>query len=529
MARTTTGGGSMRRTAATLVLAMVLVWAGAASAAERSVAPSRSIRVHAAVVRLAASVRVRELPRVGRAPVSGSTRIPLRRPSSSQASPPAGVPAGRSLDAGAPSTAVSAGSPLPGALGDADNGSLWGGANFTPPDMGFAVGGGKEIELVNLVGRVWSGSPPSPGSAFRLDRFFASSGDDLSDPWVLFDAPSGRFFAGIFDITLGGEVLAVSKTADPGGSWYVYRVRYPSAVVTNGGCPDQGKGGVDDSLIGLGFNVFSSPGCPLRSIFKGAAVEVFNKSEAMSGSTLHLNYTDPMPSRFSLVPAHALSPQSTLYLASLDPGSGNKLHLTTATGVPTGSAHATFSNLPDLSVPSYSSPPKALQRGTSTKIDSGDDRTQNVVYRSGRLVVAQSMGCVPSEDRATRACVRLYEVDTSTNQLISALTLGKSGTYALYPAASITSAGDVVVTLGASSSSMYPSLVGLAVPIGTSTVAYSIVASGTAPNTTGRYGDYFATAIDPANADTFWAAGEIGGISGTKYAWNTAVVPVAVT
>jgi hypothetical protein len=54
--------------------------------------------------------------------------------------------------------------------------------------------------------------------------------------------------------------------------------------------------------------------------------------------------------------------------------------------------------------------------------------------------------------------------------------------------------------------------------------AKKVLVTGTAPNTTNRYGDYFAIAIDPSNTAQAWVAGEIGG--GT---WNTAVRQVTLS
>src|SRR5207247_4074562 len=127
---------------------------------------------------------------------------------------------------------------------------------LTPPDMGLAVGGGKVIQMVNVVGRVWTGT--TPGAVFNLSDFFATGTDFISDPWIIYDFPSGRFFAGIFDVDLGGEVIAISKTSNPAGAYWVYHVPYPSDKVTDGGCPDQGKIGVDADTVGLGFNEFDT-------------------------------------------------------------------------------------------------------------------------------------------------------------------------------------------------------------------------------------------------------------------------------
>jgi hypothetical protein len=263
----------------------------------------------------------------------------------------------------------------------------------------------------------------------------------LSDPWIKWDADSSRFFAGIFDISLGGEIIAVSQTSNPSGTWFLYRIQYPSTAggITAGGCPDQGKGGVDKNVVGLGFNEFSESGvagCPNAATFQGAGLEVFNKSQMLAGATVNFVFTDPLPTFFSLVPADTLTASATTeYFASLDSGTGTALHRVTSVGVPP--ATVTLSAPADITVPSYSNPPAATQKGTTTKIDSGDDRTQNVVVLGTKMTVTQTIGCKPSGDTTTRSCGRVYEVNNGTNTLKASRTISASGKYFFYPAATL--------------------------------------------------------------------------------------------
>jgi len=56
------------------------------------------------------------------------------------------------------------------------------------------------------------------------------------------------------------------------------------------------------------------------------------------------------------------------------------------------------------------------------------------------------------------------------------------------------------------------------------------VQTGNAGNATGRYGDYFAVAIDPLNQQNVWVAGEVGGHNGSgQNGWGTAVGQISVT
>jgi hypothetical protein len=429
-------------------------------------------------------------------------------------------------------TTVTPGTPLAGALGDGDNGTV-AGTQLTPPDMGFSANGTKEVEFINVVGKIWTGT--TPGTAFSLASFFSpgSPGDFLSDPWVKWDAGSGRWFAGILDVSLGGEIMAVSQTSDPAGTWNIYRVQYPSTAggITAGGCPDQGKGGVDNNVVGLGFNEFSESGvagCPAAATFQGAGLEVFNKAQMMAGATVNFVFTDPIASFFSLIPADTLTASATTeYFSSLNSGTGTALHRVTSTGVPP--AAVTLTQLADITVPSYSNPPAASQKGTTTKIDAGDDRTQNVVALGKMMTVAATVGCKPTGDTTTRACGRVYEVNNGTNTLKSSRTISKSGTYFFYPAATLIGTGTVAVAVARSSSTTFGSLYTTAGTWGGALATPVKVKAGTATNTTGRYGDYFAAAPQPGTTNKFWVAGEIGGTSGSTLKWNTAAGPVTAS
>lgn len=505
--------------------------AAASTGASARVAGGRAIRDHSGSVARAGTVNVAALPRYVPSK-RGTVRLPLRRGPQSATGPASVSPGGT---AGVrPLVTVTPATPLSGALGDGDNGTVLG-AQFTPPDMGFSANGTNKVELVNLVGKIWTGT--TPGTAFSLASFFSpgSPGDSLSDPWIKWDAGSGRFFAGIFDISLGGEIMAVSQTSNPGGTWNLYRVQYPSTAggITAGGCPDQGKGGVDNNVVGLGFNEFSEsgvPGCPSAATFQGAGLEVFNKSQMLAGATVNFAFTDPLSSYFSLVPADTLTASATTeYFSSLNSGTGTALHRVTSVGVPTSTTTPTLKALADITVPSYSQPPAAVQKGTTKKIDSGDDRTQNVVALGTKMIVTQTIGCKPSGDTTKRACGRVYEVNNGTSTLTKSLTISKAGTYFVYPAATFVGTTGVGVSIGRSSSTTFGSLYTTAGTWGGTLAAPVLVKAGTAANTTGRYGDYYAAAPQPGTTNQFWVAGEIGGTSGTAFKWNTAAGAVTVS
>jgi hypothetical protein len=164
--------------------------------------------------------------------------------------------------------------------------------------------------------------------------------------------------------------------------------------------------------------------------------------------------------------------------------------------------------------------------GTTTKIDSGDDRTENVTSLGTKLLVTQTTGCTPSGDSTTRSCGRVYEVNNAKSK-VKTFTISASGTYYFYPAATFVGKS-VGVSMGSSSGTTLPSLKATAGPWNQAPAAPVVVAAGTATHVTGRYGDCFAASPQTGSSTVFWAAGEIGGTSGVTTKWNTAAGPVTV-
>jgi hypothetical protein len=235
---------------------------------------------------------------------------------------------------------------------------------------------------------------------------------------------------------------------------------------------------------------------------------------------------------FSLIPAQALTPgMTTMYLASVDSGNTTALHRLTSVGVPNGVTCNTLTQLADLTVKKYSNPPQATQPGTATKLDSGDHRMQHVVQKvvgtNTELLMTWGDGCKPAGDTVKRACARVTVTNETAGTALFSKDVATVGAYNVYPAATWNSSNDIVVAFGQCSGTIKPQLMASA---SKGTMAFQtpiVLNTGTNANTTGRYGDYFAVAQDPANLNNIWTAGEIGGPVNND--WQTAVVEVNVT
>ncbi len=196
-----------------------------------------------------------------------------------------------------------------------------GGNQFSvePPDQGLCVGNGYEIEVVNDVLNVFNsagasvlpdsnivnGVNTSVNGAVDLNSFYGYPpainrttgvrGPFVTDPSCIYDAATHRFFVVVLtlDTNPNGSFthvnhldIAVSQTANPAGSWNIYRVDVTGDGTNAGGvnpCPCLG----DYPHIGADSNGFyvttnSYPWC--CNGFDGAQIYAFSKAQLAAGA-----------------------------------------------------------------------------------------------------------------------------------------------------------------------------------------------------------------------------------------------------
>src|SRR5437016_2506118 len=272
--------------------------------------------------------------------------------------------------------------------------------------------------------------------------------------------------------------------------------------------------------------------------FFGVHYFVLNKSELVAGAaTIHTASNTPDPNMFSLHPARHLSSSTTFYLVTDCTGScvpsptsqTNTETVVSLTGVPPATVTVSSSS---FTIATSVIGPNAAQPGTSTTLATNDNRVESVVWESNSLWASWNDACVPSGDTATRTCLRLVQATTSGATATKAqdFDFSASGQYYFYPAVS-SSQGQLVVSFGRSSSSIFPSAMatGRASTDPVNTLqAPAVIRAGTTADTSTRYGDYFGAATDPTPtaSSTFWVAGEYRK-STTFQNWNTVIGQIA--
>jgi hypothetical protein len=485
--------------------------------------------------KLVGTVNVRNLPEKGPSS-SGQSVLPILHSQGSQAFDqgknetvqPGYVPPGES------SKTVTTASVTPQTLSASVNlvleGASGGSPNpcaCTPADPNNAVGPNHVFEMVNLAGIIYLKNGTVAESTFPLSGFFALSGS-MSDPQVLYDAISGRWFASIIDVSNDNVQIAVSNSTDPTGIFNLYSVSAGSNV------PDQPYIGTSDDKFAIAANDFDS----FFGTYVGVQYWIMNKAELVAGaSTVQFATGTPDSSIVTLRPLRHLSSTSQFYLATNCIGScvsdslttTNTVELFTVNGVPPGTVSVATQT---FSISTSVSPPNAAQPGTGTRLVTNDNRILSAVWESNTLWLSWADACVPGGDTTTRSCVRLVQATVSGNGTATKnqdFDYASKGEYLFYPAITLYH-GQLAAVYGKSSASVFPSLFATGRIPGdpASTLETpAMVKTGTADDLSTRYGDYFGAGTDPSPTanSTFWISGEYRAHSANSN-WNTVIAQV---
>ena len=407
-----------------------------------------------------------------------------------------------------------------------------------PPDAQIAVGPSHIIAMVNMRGELFT-ALGFPLKNFTLSSFFNTGSDFISDPKVMYDASSGRWFASIIDLTgyipksgtfsAGNVKVAVSLSSDPTltnsttGGWNTYVLKFGTNV------PDQPIIGVNDDKVVVNANRFVSL---INPSYVGDQFYVLNKNDLVRGGTFVHNSTfGVFPSLESIHPVESLSSTSTEFMVSTGAAPATsgpvvQVQLFSVTGVP-GVSTVTVSNV-TLSISALAVAPMAIA-APGYKLDTGDNRVLDAAWFQGKIWYAADDACTPPGDNQTRSCIRLTQVDTTTVSIKQDFDFSALGQYYFYPALRIDGQGNLDVICGFSSATINPSLAltGQAVGDSSNSLASPLtIKSGSGADTRFRYGDYFGAAVDPSDTGLVWVAGEYESLTFTG--WSTWIANMRV-
>jgi IPT/TIG domain len=400
--------------------------------------------------------------------------------------------------------------------------------NVAPPDTQLAAGPIYLVEADNSALTVWTKSGSLVASA-DLNVFFSEPiGYAFTDPRILYDAESSRWFlSGLaFTTTNDSKIyLAVSATSDPTGSWIVYVVSSATGVIG-----DQPMTGVNSDKVVISWNDFTGTS-PATATFSGQGTSVLQKSDLVSGVGVHISAFSPDMARFRVVPAQSLAPTTTEWL-SYNTGAPT-IGVVAITGTP--SSNNVVWTEHDPAAQATTVPPSPRQPSGVPVVQDNDDRFVSAVWQSGTLWVAGTNGCVPAGDSTTRSCMGLVAISTggTVPTVAQDFDAAQLGVDLYYPAVTFDSSGDLFVGYSASSPTLDPSALAVDTLAASPTTFENPItlASGQTSYLLGainRWGDYSAAAPDPSNPADVWVTAEYQASATNAGDWGTATGKLAI-
>jgi hypothetical protein len=410
--------------------------------------------------------------------------------------------------------------------------------DLAPPDTDIAAGPTDIVETVNSTIDVFSRTGAPLGSN-DLNTFLSVFGGYYSsDPRVVFDAGSQRWWLTITEVPVSFAcpgiaapvLIAVSASSNPlpFTSWIVYELPFATTGTILG---DQPGLGISTNTVAVSFNDYDCNGN-----FLGGDVDILQKTDLEHNSGARAN----VPFRngpFSAQPVQSFGSTTTQYVVANDSDCGQTvcpnpaIEVDAFTGTPEGgnvNVAQSFDTMTPTAVEStapFGLPP-AQQSVTPTTINTDDDRFLNAVWENGVIWTAGGTDCTPPGD-APRSCLDYVGVAASSTGVVNPTitqinNVGVPGKYLYYPAVSLDSAGDLFTVFDESSSGMSPTILSATIPAGGSSLsAFQLVhpssgyynppsgACQTIDTTNAcRWGDYSGAAQDPSNPKDVWVVSE---------------------
>jgi hypothetical protein len=383
-----------------------------------------------------------------------------------------------------------------------------------PPDTHGAVDSTYAVTAINSSVSIRNRTTHASVSSVSLDGFWGTAllgtgttGGSSYDPRVFYDPYAKRWILIAVSVNSSSMqysklLIAVSQTSSPTGSWYKF------AIVTdasNATWLDFPTAGFNKQWVVVSGNYFTTAGSSTNSV-----IYAFNKSLLLAGTSA--TATRIVPSGFTVCPAVTYdSVEPSMFLVDVYNNNAGQLRLRKLTGTastavlsgtigyPTSSTHWNYqgNNGNDF----------APQLGSSQKLQTNDDRINNVTYRNGKVWCAHNI-FLPSST-PNRCSIMWWAIDTtgavSQNATIDDATATQ---FYMFPSLSVNTNNDALIGFSVSSSSLHPSS------------AYALHSASDGNNTTrpmyiyrhgltsyyqtfggsqNRWGDYSQTCVDPRN------------------------------
>jgi hypothetical protein len=424
-------------------------------------------------------------------------------------------------------------------------------SGFVPPDAG-GVGQKHFVQLLNGAFAIYTkqgtlAAPMIPDNDFWVTAFNNSGtpynpGEvNISDPRIIFDQLSGRWFASEtnFDNSTSDYqvMIARSNTSDPTQGFKAIRFNASSAAGTGGQAPDFQMLGLDNNGVYIGANDFPNSGGSFVSMYSlpksdvlAATPTAANVSRSVTQAVSTHGWS-PQPVVDFTLGKSAATPEIVLATSSDTPINSTVLRRSTVTGA--SAPGATWSTATNITVPTYNIPPDGQQPTVTATIGTIDGRFQATVFQVGGALWAVHDVAVSG-----RAAIRWYKIDASTFNVLLSGTLSDPNFDFESPSIAANAAGYVVIGASRSGTASPAGLPGAYAWVGTPGSGTVNFTAGTAPimlkagedsygaSGAQRWGDYSATNVDPADPQIFWTSQEYAKTSNPT--WGTQISEILV-
>ena len=406
---------------------------------------------------------------------------------------------------------------------------------YDPPDTHGDVGPNHFFQVVNchysiysktgslLLGplntsTIWNGMPNNSNDGDAVVLY-----DEIANRWLiaqfsLANCPTGPYY----------EMIAVSQTADPTGSWYRYEYSFTNM-------PDYPKFGVWPDGYYMSVNLFA--GC---QNYAGTGQAAFHRSKMLAGdASAEMVYFTLSSSNnaWALLPSDCDgtfpttgTPNYFVYMMDGPDYLGvYEFHVDWTT-----TSNSTFGNYLQLSVNTFNDNLSGIpQKGTTRLADALSDRLMyRLQYRKftdhSSMVVNHTVNAGSSVGG-----IRWYELRKTTGawSIYQQSTYSPDANSRWMGSIAMDTAGNIALGYSISSSNMYPSIryTGRMKndALNTMTIAEKGIFNGTGSNTANdgygkcRWGDYSAVTTDPVGNATFWYTQQYLITNGTN--WHTRI------
>ena len=470
---------------------------------ESLIAPTQILKVGRAHLRTAEEMQAAEAAMLADDKASETVAVPFR-PTTSESDYKA-AKAAVNAQAGSPGAEALVGTFAPPTVKGGTNfdgvDSVTAG-NLRPPDTHGAIGKNHFVEVTNSHYDVYLRDGTNVKS-ISLASFFGYTKKTIFDPRVVYDMTLNRWIVSAEAFpessTLQRQFLAISKTEDPEGPFFVYNF---NVIFASGDFWDYPQLGMDQKAIIVTANLFGA------SSFKGANMFAVAKARLYKGKAFSIKLFKNLDA--TLAPPIVLDQNRKTFLVAAPNGSGVIRKYTLLKS--SRGSRAKLKGPTTISVGAYAVPPDATQPGTTDKLDTIDNRFVNASTQN-----ADFLWNIHTMNDAGRPGCRWYRIDTLADTAIVGNIIHASATSYDWNASIAANPGqDLFVTwsstleqTGTNAQVRFSGkeLADVSIPAGSSLFTSATFYNPSA-DTTERWGDYSAVTLDPQINRNAWIINE---------------------